>query len=96
MNDLFLGIISPVCDAYAKPGLLPVAQRIEMLVESVRDSDWIRIDTWEGNQSTWIRSKFVLDHHHEEIKKKYGPDTGLRFICGMYSKFSFLYIFIGS
>ena len=29
------------------------------------------------------RTKFVLDHHHEIIKEKYGPDTGLRYLSGL-------------
>jgi nicotinamide mononucleotide adenylyltransferase len=76
------GIISPVSDSYGKPGLAKVNYRIEMLQASVPKNNWVRVDTWEAEQTTWTRTKLVLDHHHEIIKQKYGPDTELRYLSG--------------
>lgn len=76
------GIISPVSDSYGKPGLVPIQQRLEMLREALPENHWMRIDTWESEQVTWTRTKLVLDHHHAEVKKRFGEDTGLRLLSG--------------
>ncbi len=78
----FKGIISPVSNLYGKPGLAPENYRIEMLQAAVRDDNWLRVDTWEATQTSWTRTKLVLDHHYEEIKKRYGEDTELRLLAG--------------
>ncbi len=53
-----------------------------MLKAAIRDNDWLHVDTWEAEQTSWTRTKLVLDHHHEQIKKKYGEDTELRLLAG--------------
>ncbi len=78
----FLGIISPVSDNYAKAGLAKVNYRIEMLQAAIRDSPWLRVDTWEAEQPSWTRTRVALDHHYENIKKRYGENTRLRFLSG--------------
>ena len=78
----FLGIISPVSDSYGKAGLVKVDYRIEMLKASIKNDKWLRIDTWEAEQTSWTRTKLVLDHHHEIAKQKYGENTGLRYLSG--------------
>jgi nicotinic acid mononucleotide adenylyltransferase len=77
------GIISPVSNSYGKPGLAKVDHRIEMLRAAIQNDHWIRLDTWEAEQPTWTRTKLVLDHHYEDIKKKYGDNTELRFLSGL-------------
>ncbi|UJR38129.1 hypothetical protein I4U23_030808 [Adineta vaga] len=76
------GIISPVSDNYGKSTLIKVNYRIEMLKAAIQNDKWIRLDTWEAEQTTWTRTKLVLDYHHEQIKQKYGENTGLRYLSG--------------
>ncbi|CAF2429074.1 unnamed protein product [Rotaria sp. Silwood2] len=76
------GIISPVSDSYGKPGLAKVNHRIEMLQAAISNDPWLRIDTWEAEQTSWTRTKIVLDHHYEVIKKRYGENTELRLLSG--------------
>jgi len=64
------GIISPVSNSYGKAGLVEEKLRIEMLEAAVRDNHWLRVDPWEATQTSWTRTKLVLDYHHEEMKKK--------------------------
>ncbi|CAF3440159.1 unnamed protein product [Rotaria sp. Silwood1] len=76
------GIISPVSDSYGKAGLAKVEHRIEMLQAAIRNDHWLRIDTWEAKQTSWTRTRLVLDHHYEDIKKRYGENTELRLLSG--------------
>ena len=69
-------------DSYGKPGLVPIQQRLEMLRAAIPENHWLRIDTWEADQTTWTRTKFVLDHHLEEVKKRFGDQTELRLLSG--------------
>ncbi|XP_076354177.1 nicotinamide/nicotinic acid mononucleotide adenylyltransferase 1-like isoform X2 [Tachypleus tridentatus] len=57
------GIISPVSDGYGKKGLLTAKHRCEMLRRALQTSDWIRLDTWESDQTTWTETLKVLQHH---------------------------------
>ncbi|XP_022256918.1 nicotinamide/nicotinic acid mononucleotide adenylyltransferase 1-like isoform X2 [Limulus polyphemus] len=57
------GIISPVSDGYGKKGLLTAKHRCEMLQRALQTSDWIRLDTWESDQTTWTETRKVLQHH---------------------------------
>jgi nicotinamide mononucleotide adenylyltransferase len=77
-----LGIISPVSDNYAKAGLAKVNYRVEMLQAAIHNNPWLRIDTWEAEQPSWTRTKLVLDHHYEDIKKRYGENIRLRYLSG--------------
>ncbi|CAF5030790.1 unnamed protein product, partial [Rotaria sp. Silwood1] len=76
------GIISPVNDTYPKPGLAKAEHRIEMIQAAVANNQWLRVDSWEANQESWTRTKIVLDHHYEDIKKQYGENTELRLLAG--------------
>ncbi|CAF3271265.1 unnamed protein product [Rotaria sp. Silwood2] len=76
------GIISPVSDAYPKPGLAKAEYRIEMVQAAVANNEWLRVDSWEANQESWTRTNIVLDHHYEDIKKQYGENTELCLLAG--------------
>ncbi|CAF3432760.1 unnamed protein product [Rotaria socialis] len=76
------GIVSPVSDNYDKPGLAKANYRIEMIQAAIRDNHWLRMDSWEAEQTSWTRTKLVLDHHYEEIKKRFGENTELRLLSG--------------
>ena len=71
-----------MCNAYGKPGLAPVEDRIDMLRAAIENDRWLRVDTWEGTQASWTRTKLVLDHHLDEAKRKHGDATELRLLSG--------------
>ncbi|VDL90691.1 unnamed protein product [Schistocephalus solidus] len=57
------GIISPVSDAYAKPGLAPVESRCRLArLACATTSDWLAVDTWEASQSDWSPTRLVFEH----------------------------------
>ncbi|CAI0374101.1 unnamed protein product [Linum tenue] len=54
------GYMSPVSDGYKKPGLIPAEHRLRMCNLACENSDFIMVDPWEANQSTYQRSLTVL------------------------------------
>lgn len=54
------GYMSPVNDAYKKRGLLSAEHRISMCNLACRSSEFIMVDPWEANQSTFQRTLSVL------------------------------------
>ena len=74
-------------DSYGKAGLAKVDYRIEMLQAAIRNDKWLRLDTWESEQTSWTRTKIVLDHHQKRIKEEFGEDVKVRLLSGKrYSK----------
>ncbi|KDE08788.1 nicotinate (nicotinamide) nucleotide adenylyltransferase [Microbotryum lychnidis-dioicae p1A1 Lamole] len=80
------GYLSPVNDAYAKPGLASALDRVNMCDLAVRDtSEWIMVDPWEARQPTYLPTAQVLDHFDHELNTIRGgadclivdPVTGL-------------------
>mmetsp|Transcript_6920 Transcript_6920/g.10894 ORF Transcript_6920/g.10894 Transcript_6920/m.10894 type:complete len:256 (-) Transcript_6920:41-808(-) len=61
------GILSPVNDAYWKPGLQAACHRLRMCELATVDSDWIATDTWEAQQASFVRSLLVLEHVRLEV-----------------------------
>lgn len=57
------GIISPVHDAYGKKELEYATHRVAMLKEAVKDTNWIKVSTWESQQENWSRTRDVLQYH---------------------------------
>jgi len=76
------GILSPVSNSYGKPGLVEAKHRIEMLEAAIPNDPWRRADSWEASQTSWTRTKLVLEHHHEEAKKRFGEDTEIKLLSG--------------
>ena len=77
--EIMGGYISPVSDAYAKPGLATWNHRVRMCELATQDSSWIMVDPWEASQSVYIRTAKVLDHFHEELAEGVLLPNG--FIC---------------
>lgn len=44
-------------------------------------STWIRTDGWECQQGQWSFTLNILDHHRDELQKKY-DDVHLMLLCG--------------
>lgn len=60
-------MISPVGDGYAKKDLASGEHRREMLRLALRDSDWIRLSTWELRQQAWTRTRCSLQRHQAQL-----------------------------
>mmetsp|Transcript_7969 Transcript_7969/g.8985 ORF Transcript_7969/g.8985 Transcript_7969/m.8985 type:complete len:266 (+) Transcript_7969:126-923(+) len=54
--------LSPVNDAYGKPGLASFEARLEACRIAVADDPCIEVDDWEGRQDAYVRTYFVLEH----------------------------------
>ncbi|CBI39745.3 nicotinamide/nicotinic acid mononucleotide adenylyltransferase isoform X4 [Vitis vinifera] len=54
------GYMSPVNDAYKKRGLISAEHRIQMCDLACKSSEFIMVDPWEANQSTFQRTLTVL------------------------------------
>ena len=69
------GVISPVNDAYGKKDLASGSHRLEMLRLALRDSDWIRLSTWEMRQQGWTRTRASLQHHQKLLDSVIDEDN---------------------
>lgn len=56
-----LGVLSPVHDSYRKQGLVSGHHRLQMLHLSTQSSDWIEPWDWECEQSSWTRTRVVME-----------------------------------
>lgn len=76
--------LSPVNDAYGKAGLLDFANRAALCRAAVEQDSFVAFDAWEGLQSSYQRSYYVLKHIEEEVKAFYGPDleVSIALVCG--------------
>ncbi|CAL8073924.1 unnamed protein product [Calicophoron daubneyi] len=61
------GILSPVSDAYAKPGLAPASVRVELAQLACTTSDWVAVDDWESKQTIHSRTRVVMDRIQEKV-----------------------------
>ncbi|EEF39590.1 nicotinamide mononucleotide adenylyltransferase, putative [Ricinus communis] len=52
--------MSPVTDAYKKPGLISGQHRLRMCNLACESSDFIMVDPWEANQSSYQRTLTIL------------------------------------
>ncbi|XP_076438516.1 nicotinamide/nicotinic acid mononucleotide adenylyltransferase 3-like [Babylonia areolata] len=68
------GIISPVSDGYQKKDLAPAKHRCNMIRLALRSSDWIRLDTWESEQSCWLETEKVLAHHRDLLTSQHNAN----------------------
>jgi len=79
------GFLSPVSDAYKKPGLLNAEHRILMCALACeQESDWLTVDPWEASQPDYQRTAVVLDHFDHEVNTVRGgvraPDGSPRHV----------------
>lgn len=68
------GIISPVNDAYGKKELVSASHRCAMVQLAVKNTPWIKLDTWESEQDKWTETVQLLRHHYNVINHK--QDSG--------------------
>ncbi|VDO81449.1 unnamed protein product [Schistosoma margrebowiei] len=66
------GIFSPVSNLYEKKGLLPASIRVELTrLACISASDWLAVSNWECSQSSWLRTRVVLDHIYGILNNTY-------------------------
>ncbi|CAI2728239.1 unnamed protein product [Schistosoma spindalis] len=66
------GIFSPVSNLYEKKGLLPASLRVELTrLACISASDWLAVSNWECSQSSWLRTRVVLDHIYSVLNNTY-------------------------
>ena len=65
------GYMSPVNDAYHKPGLLPAQHRIAMCNLAAAVSDLVMVDSWEASQPDAQRSLVVLQRVQRAAQAHY-------------------------
>lgn len=71
-NSVVLGgFVSPVSDAYKKPGLASFRDRSAVVELALEDHAELALDEWEGLQPTYTRTYFVLAHIEVEIREYY-------------------------
>lgn len=61
------GIISPVNNGYGKKGLVSAKHRCAMVDAALKTNDWIRLDSWECEQDSWLETVKVLRHHQSVL-----------------------------
>lgn len=71
--EIIGGFLSPVSDAYKKPGLAPARHRIQMCSYAAeKTSEWLTCDPWEAIQPNYFPTAQVLDHFDHEINQVIG------------------------
>lgn len=70
--DVWGGYMSPVGDAYGKPGLAPAPHRAEMCRLASDGSESIMVDTWEANRPGYTRTLAVLRHVQRDLHAALG------------------------
>lgn len=73
------GIISPVHNDYKKMGLIDAKHRCAMIDLALHSSDWIKLDTWESKQETWLETVKVLAYHHKKLNSRNINDYSFNF-----------------
>ncbi|KAG5508264.1 hypothetical protein JKF63_05520 [Porcisia hertigi] len=90
------GFLSPVSDAYGKPGLLCAADRVRIMEKALRHHTDLNVDTWECQQLTYTRTFFALQALEEHVNAWYaqsepaavewlaahGRRVNIIFVCG--------------
>lgn len=78
------GYLSPVNDAYKKPGLAAAKDRVAMLKAATADSDWLMVDEWEAAQDEFQPTLRVLDRISAELNRSRADEehVQVRLLCG--------------
>lgn len=61
--------------------LIQWEQRVQMCDLIVKDSDWIDVSRWEGEQSGFVDFPGVASHHSKYLSKEF-PRVKVFYLCG--------------
>ena len=53
-----------------------------MVQLGLKDSNWIKLDTWECDKTEWTNTLFALNHYQEKYAKLYEDEVKLMLLCG--------------
>lgn len=53
-----------------------------MLELALANNEWVQLNSWEADQTGWTPTLEVLRHHRDVIRKLYGSNVQLMFLCG--------------
>jgi nicotinamide mononucleotide adenylyltransferase len=84
-HPVWKGFLSPVHDAYQKPGLVAAKHRLQMCALAVKDSDWVQVDAWEAQQPCYSPTFQVVQSLRERLEaQRRLPDPGpsVFLVCG--------------
>ena len=76
------GIVSPVSDGYKKKGLIEAKHRCEMVRLALKNNDWVKLNTFESDNSTWIPTLEVLSYYKNYLDQEHGKDVRVMLLCG--------------
>ena len=80
--EVLTGIVSPVSDGYKKKGLIEASHRVEMARLAVKNSDWIKLHTFEADNPVWLPTLEVLHYYKNYLDQYHGKDIKLMLLCG--------------
>ncbi|KAI9669772.1 MAG: hypothetical protein M1829_005027 [Trizodia sp. TS-e1964] len=81
--EVVAGYLSPVSDAYQKPGLTSAEHRVNMCnLATAKASEWLMVDPWEAYQDEFTPTAEVLDHFDQLVNTAFiaytTPHRGVR------------------
>jgi nicotinamide mononucleotide adenylyltransferase len=53
-----------------------------MVKLAIKNTNWVKISTWEASNPNWSFTLDVLNHHKTLVQEAYGPNAHLMFLCG--------------
>jgi len=77
-DNEFVGLISPVSDAYKKKGMQSFQDRLNLCNLATSTSTWIKVSTVEGERSVWTPTLDAI----QELTTLHKPSLGSVFVCG--------------
>lgn len=67
--------------ASSKVAHIVFRDRIAMCELAVRQSDWVEVSRWEGEQSGFVDFPSVTNHHHKYLSSLF-PGLKVMYLCG--------------
>ena len=74
--------LSPVNDAYKKPGLAPYEHRAQICELALKTHPWLNLDRYEGLQEEYQPAYYELKHIQGQCETYYGQSVEVFFLCG--------------
>lgn len=81
-NEFHVGsYFVPVTDAYQKKGLISSKHRIEMIRKTIKDLNYVDIDTYDSQQKTVLTNLEILDYFKNNLQSLYS-NIVIKMVCG--------------
>ncbi len=79
--DVLGGYLSPVNDAYSKPGLAPAVHRVAMCRAAATSSPLVMVDAWEAQQPDYVRTLRVLERLAQGLNAEVEATPSVPGVC---------------